>query len=35
MPSSANLINLIREVGYDMGFIEIDKSKITFIDRSP
>jgi predicted nucleotide-binding protein (sugar kinase/HSP70/actin superfamily) len=35
MPKHANLVSVIREVGFEMGFIEVTKSKITFVERSP
>jgi len=35
MPLGANLMDIVREVGYEMGYVEVTKSKITFIERSP
>jgi len=31
MPKTANLVGMIREIGFDMGFIEVDRSKIIFM----
>lgn len=35
MPRHANLVSVIREIGFELGFVEVVKSKITFVERSP
>ena len=35
LPKKANLALALREVGFEMGFIEVQRSKVAFLDKNP